>query len=214
MAFPKAEWYVLVDDDTFLIPKNLKAMLVKEKEKTKKGRKEEEKEEELYIGRTMFVTPQEGRLQGQMIPFAHGGSGVVLSRALVREIVPLLMEVLVGERERCQGTGYGDGDLGLCVKVLRGVSVRHEACLHSVGPKRSMEEGGGEGGGEEEVGWFGDGGRPCSFHYAFGEDRGRGEGGGEGGREEGRVEGGKDGAGDEQIRTWHRKYNQEENETE
>lgn len=212
MAFPKAEWYVLVDDDTFLIPRNLKAMLLKQKEK-KVG---EEEEEEIYIGRTMFVTPQEGRLQGQMLPFAHGGSGVVLSAALVREIVPLLMEVLVGERERCQGTGYGDGDLGVCVKVLRGVNVRHEACLHSVGPKGSMEQGGGEGGGKEEVGWFGDGGKPCSFHYAFGEDRERGEGGreGQGGREEGRVEGGKDAAGDEQIRMWHRKYNLEEEEKE
>ena len=142
MAFPKAEWYVLVDDDTFLVPKNLKAMLLKEKKK--KGEKEEEGEE-VYIGRAMFVTPQEGRMQGQMLPFAHGGSGVVLSAALVREIVPLIMEILGGKRERCQGTGYGDGDLGLCVKLLRGVSVRHESCLHSLGPKASRE-GGGEGG--------------------------------------------------------------------
>ena len=200
MVFPKAEWYILVDDDTFLIPRNLKAMLSEEKMKNIK-----EGEEEIYIGRTMFVTPQEGRLQGQMLPFAHGGSGVVLSAALVREIVPLIMEVLVGERERCQGTGYGDGDLGLCIKVLRGVSVRHDACLHSLGPKASYEGDGGA----EEVGWFGDGGRPCSFHYAFGEDKGRGEGGKEGGREEGRIEGGKDGAGDEQIRAWHRRYNVE-----
>ena len=155
---------------------------------------------------------------------------------------PLLLEVLAGSRPRCQGTGYGDGDLGksihppthppchrlllpiypthppthppthtgLCLKLLLGIDVTHEACFHSQGPhtyEKMEEEGGGGGGGDRG----GDGlisnlQRPCSFHYAF---KKKEEGGGGEGRGKEEEEGGKDEASDGQIREWHQRFNEE-----
>lgn len=208
MVFPLAQWYVLLDDDTFLIPANLKAMLAEQQDPG----------HPLYLGRTMFVEVQEGPLVHQTIPFAHGGSGVVLSAALLRAFAPLLIEVLQnkrggGEEKRCQGSGYGDGDLGICIKELLNIDVTHEACLHSLGPKAY------EGMGSD--GLLANMERPCSFHYAFKRDEGKGEAGSEQQqqperREQKREEaqpaegnGSKDNdkAENDQIRAWHRLYN-------
>lgn len=216
MALPLAQWYVLLDDDTFLIPANLKGMLAEQQDPG----------QPLYLGRTMFVEVQEGPLMHQTIPFAHGGSGVVLSAALLRVFGPLLMEVLQkkgksgggggGEEKRCQGSGYGDGDLGICIKELLNIDVTHEACLHSLGPKAYE--------GMESDGLLANMERPCSFHYAFKRDEGKGKAGSvqqqqqqqerreQKERDEAQPAEGKgskenDKAEDEQIRAWHRLYN-------
>jgi hypothetical protein len=43
----------------------------------------------LYIGRALWVKPQRGPQQKEL-PFAHGGSGVLLSRALAAKLQPVL----------------------------------------------------------------------------------------------------------------------------
>lgn len=220
MAFPSAKWYMLVDDDTFLIPKNLKEMLRRriggEPDRTENEREGEEanatesksevqsgegKQKRVYLGHTLFVKPHSGELQGRVLPFAHGGSGVVLSATLLRDLVPLLTEISAGKRERCQNTGYWDGDLSLCLTLLLGVKVLHETCLHSSGPMVYQEKlNSPDGQSGQRMGWLGDKGKPCSFHYAFRPDVPR-EKSAKGGREE------NDAADDSQVKEWHQKYN-------
>ncbi len=116
-AFPGAAWYVLVDDDTFLVPLNLKAALARR-----------DPSQAWYLGRTMFVRPNSGVEKGQgegeeeeekkkrgeaaaaaeeeqgqgqggqrnpsssssslLLPFAHGGSGICLSWGLMAAFSP------------------------------------------------------------------------------------------------------------------------------
>lgn len=197
-AFPHAAWFVLVDDDTFLVPVNLKAALRKRGDAGKRW----------YIGRTMFVDPTGGRGTkekevgssgggggtGSLLPFAHGGSGVCLSRGLVAAFVPLLEKELAAASSSssvCRGTGYGDGDLALCLNKTLGIKVTHEPCLHSSGPwaHEAMTD----------AVLLGDVDKPCSFHQALRKEGDEGQGAG-------RADGAKDG----QVWGWHRRYNQGE----
>jgi hypothetical protein len=251
-AFPNAAWYVLVDDDTFVVPRNLRAAL---------ARRGDPMAEALYVGRTMFVdakikggkkeeeegggvmdgaagnkssdkeTDEDEALSSSssasaaaatsattspsLLPFAHGGSGVCLSHKLLAAFAPHLeteAQTAATTTTACHGTGYGDGDLALCLHQILGVGLTHEPCLHSSGPwTRTAEEaaldaaffpsssssssssgGGGGGGGGDE----GDEGGPCSFHQALRREGDKSLGAGRA-----------DGAGDEQVWAWHREFN-------
>lgn len=159
-TYQEAEWYMILDDDTFLVPQGLRRMLGKH-----------DSSKPLYVGRVMFAAAKQQdeehrqhRLQQQhgkpkqadaMVPFAHGGSGVVLSRPLLKALVPFL-----GVSGACEYSGYGDGDLGYCIAKHTGANVTHEACLHSDTPEAF----------ERRMDLFlplSDLDHPCTFHYAF-----------------------------------------------
>jgi hypothetical protein len=163
-TYREAEWYMIADDDTFIVPKGLKRMLERH-----------DSSKPLYLGRTMFSPPREegaeaagegaDRVQEdgkekekEMVPFAHGGSGVVISRALAEAFLPHLSQAL--EDHSCEYSGYGDADLGYCIKKYASVSVTHEACLHSEIPEAYA-------GVQDLFVKMSDLEHPCTFHYAF-----------------------------------------------
>lgn len=204
-AFPNASWYVLVDDDTFLVPRNLRAALARR-----------DAGEAWYLGRTMFVkqdatkenntTEKKKEEKGEdeasqpppLVPFGHGGSGVCLSRRLMSQFGPHLHQEALAPTPACHRTGYGDGDLAVCLQHHLGVTPTHEACLHSGGPWATEAEatldgallGGAGGGGAGPTA------APCSFHQILRRQGDESPGAG-------RADGGED----EQVRAWHRQFN-------
>jgi len=72
--FPHAKWYVMIDDDTYLIMRNL-AHLLKAYDPSKP----------YYIGNgNVFVGCDNVKKFGEGPSFAHGGSGIVVSRAALK----------------------------------------------------------------------------------------------------------------------------------
>jgi hypothetical protein len=90
--FPSASWYVLLDDDTFVAPANLKALL-----------RRFSPDKSLYMGRVMFAPILVSDGTTKLEAFAHGGSGVVLSAGLMRAFEPHLREQ--AESGTCASTG-------------------------------------------------------------------------------------------------------------
>lgn len=178
-AFPNAEWYMLVDDDTFLVPHTLKEML----EKHKNARSTP-----WYVGRAMYSLFKRDKEEKEiLVSFAHGGSGICLSAGLMTAFRPHLLAALRDkEKSHCQGMEFGDGNLGLCIKLSLDLDVTHEACLHSMGPLAY------KGMADARID------KPCSFHHAFKTDDML---------RYGAEKDKNDDANDDQIRRWHREYN-------
>jgi hypothetical protein len=80
----------------------------------------------------------------------------------------------------CATTGYGDGDLGVCVWTRLGVDVTHEACLHGAPPEDFVGK---------DDGFRADLKAPCTFHYAF------------------RGAAGRDDPALDRMYEWHERYN-------
>jgi hypothetical protein len=108
--FPGRDWYIMVDDDTWVDLPNLAALVAPLNAS-----------EPLYLGNPYVISGrgcaglrlEDGRL------FAHGGSGIILSRAAVGLLVPQAPTCMRDFGE-CWA---GDGMLGLCLYSI-GITPR------------------------------------------------------------------------------------------
>ena len=109
-AYPKADWYVLGDDDTFFIPEALQTVL-----------SQYDASKPWYIGASSESEKQNRDMGiwllsngGQVGDYAFGGGGIIISQGL--------MQILIPEFEDClhdhDGMLSGDQRIGACVKVL------------------------------------------------------------------------------------------------
>ncbi|KAJ3351062.1 hypothetical protein HDU83_009253 [Entophlyctis luteolus] len=82
-SYPHADWYMMIDDDTFVFLDNLMDFLDSMNPSTP-----------IYAGRAnAFVGCDGVQKHGEGPPFAHGGSGIILSRKA--------MELLMSSYETC-----------------------------------------------------------------------------------------------------------------
>ena len=108
--FPGRDWYIMVDDDTWVNLPNLAALLAPLNAS-----------EPLYLGNPYVLSGRgcAGLRLGAVL-FAHGGSGIILSRAAVELLVPQA-PTCMREFGECWA---GDGMLGLCLHSI-GILPRH-----------------------------------------------------------------------------------------
>jgi hypothetical protein len=100
--FPNADWYIMIDDDTYLFMDNLKEKL-----------DQYNPLDPVYLGApTNFIGCDGVKEWGKSIYFAHGGSGIVLSRGAVLKMLPLI-ENCITKYDNCWA---GDIRLSLCLR--------------------------------------------------------------------------------------------------
>ncbi|KAJ3201904.1 hypothetical protein HDU82_007795 [Entophlyctis luteolus] len=104
-SYPHADWYMMIDDDTFVFLDNLMDFLDSMNPSTP-----------IYAGRAnAFVGCDGVQKHGEGPPFAHGGSGIILSRKA--------MELLMSSYETCiqkySSCWAGDIRVGLCMRDLK-----------------------------------------------------------------------------------------------
>ncbi|KAJ8327021.1 hypothetical protein QVD99_005110 [Batrachochytrium dendrobatidis] len=100
--FPNAEWFVMLDDDTYMFFDNLLNMV-----------SDLDPEKPYYIGaRNMFIGCDGVKKWGDGPAFGHGGSGIVLSRAAIRTMVSNLDACIV----RYKTCWAGDVRTALCLR--------------------------------------------------------------------------------------------------
>ena len=100
--FPKAKWFMLIDDDTYVIKHNLKALL---------NRFDSRKL--YYFGlATRFIGCGTITKWGDGPLFAHGGSGIVISRGAMIKLLPRLPGCIMKHR----GCRFGDVKVALCLE--------------------------------------------------------------------------------------------------
>nr|KAJ3404280.1 hypothetical protein HK105_003929 [Polyrhizophydium stewartii] len=136
--FPDADWFVMIDDDTFMFMDNLQRSLA-----------HLDPDGEHYIGsRTMFFGCDGVTRMGDGPGFAHGGSGIVLSRGAIKRLVDGVDACIVKYKD-CWA---GDVRVGLCLRDL-GISLTDPRGFHHDPPSRGF--------------WFPPDAcfRPVSFHH-------------------------------------------------
>ncbi|KAJ3283078.1 hypothetical protein HDU76_008535, partial [Blyttiomyces sp. JEL0837] len=100
--FPNANWYLMIDDDTYLSLENLDKML-----------ESYDPLESYYLGFANYFVGCDGVDSFRQGPkFAHGGSGILLSRGAVEKLMEGLDECLLRYRD-CWA---GDVRVGLCLR--------------------------------------------------------------------------------------------------
>ncbi|KAJ3193379.1 hypothetical protein HK101_004933 [Irineochytrium annulatum] len=101
-TYPDADWYVMIDDDTYLFMTNLDNFL--------KGK---DPEEPFYTGNAnVFVGCDGVRNFGEGPSFAHGGSGIVMSRGAMKKMMSGLEECVLKYKD-CWA---GDIRVALCLR--------------------------------------------------------------------------------------------------
>jgi hypothetical protein len=123
-AFPEKEWYVMMDDDTFLFFDNLLEFL----SSFDPGRP-------WYFGlSTNFIGCDQIVEYGKGPLFAHGGSGIVLSKRA--------LELMLTKSEECiakySGCWAGDVRLALCLRDV-GVHIDGRGEFHENPPNDEMD---------------------------------------------------------------------------
>lgn len=109
-TFPKADWYVLGDDDTLFVPEALQAVLSKydASKPWYMGAQSESAKQNHDLGVWLLSTG------AQLGDFAFGGGGLIISQGL--------MQIMIKPYEQClhnhDGMIGGDQRIGACVKVL------------------------------------------------------------------------------------------------
>ncbi|KAI8851698.1 hypothetical protein BC829DRAFT_112243 [Chytridium lagenaria] len=102
--FPKADWYVMIDDDTYLFVENLRAMLEKM-----------DPSHPWYLGSANVFMGCDGvKRFGDGPMFAHGGSGIVMSRAALHIMVENI-DACIWKYRDCWA---GDVRTALCLRDL------------------------------------------------------------------------------------------------
>ena len=82
--FPNAHWYVMIDDDTYLFLDNLEISL-----------KSRNWNEPHYLGVPTYFSGCDGVSKfGDGPFFAHGGSGIIMSRAALKKLVAIVDECI------------------------------------------------------------------------------------------------------------------------
>jgi hypothetical protein len=100
--FPNADWYIMIDDDTYVFKTNLKRTLSKYNPNLP-----------FYLGSSTSFIGCDGVFEWGKGPFfAHGGSGIILSRAAV-EILVKNADVCIQKYRDCWA---GDIRISLCLR--------------------------------------------------------------------------------------------------
>jgi hypothetical protein len=93
-SYPEAEWFIMIDDDTYLFMNNLETLLTKKKL---------DPNEPWLLGHNMYSTECDGVPVGKAGPaFVQGGAGIYMSRGAVKKVLPHLDECIVKYRD-CWG---------------------------------------------------------------------------------------------------------------
>ena len=108
-TYPNAQWYMMIDDDTYVFMDNLVDSLSKF-----------DPNEDHYLGLANFYRGCGGvRKFSPENLFAHGGSGIVLSRGAMVEMYPNIHKCII-QSEKCWA---GDVRVALCLRDL-GIKVK------------------------------------------------------------------------------------------
>ncbi|KAJ3326267.1 hypothetical protein HDV06_000143 [Boothiomyces sp. JEL0866] len=100
--YPNADWYIMIDDDTYVFMENLHFRLAHFKP-----------EKPYYFGSAnVFTGCDSVKKLGKGPFFAHGGSGIVLSKAAIKKLVPIIDSCLP-KYHQCWA---GDIRLALCLR--------------------------------------------------------------------------------------------------
>ncbi|KAI9137224.1 hypothetical protein BKA69DRAFT_1099338 [Paraphysoderma sedebokerense] len=100
--FPTAKWYIMIDDDTYLFMENLHHRLSKYNHNLP-----------IYIGFPNHFVGCDGiKKYGTGPPFAHGGSGIVISRGAMLKVIDHIDECTLKYKD-CWA---GDVRIGLCLR--------------------------------------------------------------------------------------------------
>ncbi|KAJ3272991.1 hypothetical protein HDV01_004897 [Terramyces sp. JEL0728] len=100
--YPNADWYIMIDDDTYVFMENLHFRLAHFKP-----------EKPYYFGSAnVFTGCDSVKKLGSGPFFAHGGSGIVLSKAAIKKLIPIIDSCL----PKYHGCWAGDIRLALCLR--------------------------------------------------------------------------------------------------
>jgi len=175
------KWAFLVDDDTFVIPKNLRKLLLNSESVY-------DYRENFYIGRSMTCEFTQKNGVKKIYQFAHGGSGYALSYGLLNQIYPELEKQIqenyfpeTRATVKPSQTSFSDCEIGAWLKDYFDILPFHENCFHAQGPEKyreyfalnkrnkerlkdvNIDE-------AKEEDYFANLKNPCTFHYAFSKD--------------------------------------------
>lgn len=121
--FPNADWYFMIDDDTYVFLDNMKEALEKYNPL-----------EPHYLGAaTNFIGCDGVKEWGKSPFFAHGGSGIVVSRGAILKMLPLTESCI----EKYKSCWAGDIRLGLCLRDA-GVSVQNAGYFSPDSPNHNF----------------------------------------------------------------------------
>lgn len=101
---PNRKWYVFGEADTYIVWSNLVKWL----------REEADPNEALYVGSVAYIAG---------LPFAHGGSGYVMSGVLVKKLIDEIPDLAAKYDQLAPQTCCGDGLLSQAIEEV-GVSVK------------------------------------------------------------------------------------------
>jgi hypothetical protein len=122
-TYPDAEWFVMIDDDTYLFMENLQRFLSSHNPDGKH-----------YFGSATSFRGCGGVKEfSDEEKFAHGGSGIVLSRGALKEMILNIDQCILKERY-CWA---GDVRLALCLRDL-GILVKHHNGFNNNPPNENM----------------------------------------------------------------------------
>ncbi|KAJ3304497.1 hypothetical protein HDV03_002706 [Kappamyces sp. JEL0829] len=100
--YPDADWYIMIDDDTYVFMDNLKALL-----------DTLDPTQPHYLGAVTNFVGCDGVTEWEDAPyFAHGGAGIVVSKATMQTVLPLLDDC-IPKYDSCWA---GDIRWGLCLR--------------------------------------------------------------------------------------------------
>ncbi|GJD06849.1 hypothetical protein Gasu2_12410 [Galdieria sulphuraria] len=113
-TFPDAEWYIMIDDDTFIFLDNLAQFLLEYSSNISSPL-----DVPFYFGNPFSVGipsnnetwEDEEKSSSASISFAHGGSGILLSSKALKTIVPHIPWCM----KKWQGCPHGDARVALCL---------------------------------------------------------------------------------------------------
>jgi len=111
-TFPNADWYIMIDDDTFIFLDNLARFLLEQSSGISSPQ-----DVPLYFGNPFSVViplsedDASTGTENTSISFAHGGSGIVLSSKAMKTIVPHIPWCM----RTWQSSPHGDARVALCL---------------------------------------------------------------------------------------------------
>ncbi|RKP04300.1 hypothetical protein CXG81DRAFT_8412 [Caulochytrium protostelioides] len=118
-TFPDAEWYFMIDDDTYVFHSNLKRLLAKYNPNDRH-----------YIGTiTIFVGCDNVQEWGAGPDFAHGGAGILVSRGAMNRMMTGI-DYCIGRYQTCWA---GDIRTALCMRD-HGIKLEPSNQFHKENP--------------------------------------------------------------------------------
>ncbi|GJQ11152.1 hypothetical protein GpartN1_g2943.t1 [Galdieria partita] len=134
--FPNKKWYIMLDDDTFVFLDNLALTLQMDHFRLLA------EEQPFYLGNPFTVSDCDkyGEFfdeEGKPNPsFAHGGSGIVLSKAAMERIAPHIPWCI----ERWDVCKEGDARVGLCLLSFQVLLTELQPFFYHETPSKYFEE--------------------------------------------------------------------------